>query len=93
MTLKIERLPGKRGIRLRLSGELRSEQIDDVRIEIESAGPRVSLDLAGVDLVDVDAVRFLNTCVAQDVELANCSGYIREWMFQERARGKNSEGS
>jgi hypothetical protein len=93
MTLKIERFSEKRGTRIRLSGELRSEQIDDVRTEIASGGPRVTLDLGEVDLVDIDAVRFLNACEAQDVELVNCSAYIREWMFQERTRGKNSEGS
>jgi hypothetical protein len=93
MTLKIERFSEKRGTRIRLSGELRSEQIDDVRTEIESDGPRTTLDLGEVDLVDIDAVRFLNACEAQDVELVNCSAYIREWMFQERARGKNSKRS
>jgi hypothetical protein len=92
MTLKIERRSGKHGIRIRLSGELRSEQIDDVRSEIEGGGgPRVTLDLGELDLVDIDAVRFLSACEAQDVVLVNCSAYIREWMFQERVRGMNSE--
>jgi len=91
MTLKIGRLAGNRGTRIRLSGELRSEQLDSVRAEIERGDPRVTLDLDEVDLVDIDAVRFLNACEAQDVEVVNCSPYIREWMFQERAREKNSE--
>jgi anti-anti-sigma regulatory factor len=90
MMLKIERLSGKRGTRIRLSGELRSAHLDDVRAEIERGDPRVTLDLDEVDLVDIDAVRFLNACEAQDVEVVNCSAYIREWMFQERAREKNS---
>jgi len=90
MTLKIGRLAGNRGTRIRLSGELRSEQLDSVRAEIERGDPRVTLDLDEVDLVDIDAVRFLNACEAQDVEVVNCSPYIREWMFQERAREKNS---
>ena len=93
MTLKIERFSWKRGTRIRLSGELRSEQLDDVHAEIERGGPRVTLDLDEVDLVDIDAVRFLNTCEAKDVEVVNCSAYIREWMFQERARERNSERS
>jgi hypothetical protein len=93
MTLKIERRSGKHGIRIRLSGELRSEQIDDVQSEIESGGPRVTLDLGELDLLDIDAVRFLNACEAQHVVLVNCSAYIREWMFQERASGMNSEES
>lgn len=51
------------------------------------------MDLDEVDLVDIDAVRFLNSCEAQDVEVVNCSAYIREWMFQEHARERNSERS
>jgi len=91
MTLKIEGFSGNRGTRIRLSGELRSEQLDSVRAEIERGDPRVTLDLDEVDLVDIDAVRFLNACEAQDVEVVNCSPYIREWMFQERARQNKSE--
>jgi hypothetical protein len=84
MTLKIERLSRKRGTRIRLSGELRSEQLDDVRAEIEHGGPRVTLDLDEVNLVDIDAVRFLRTCEAGGIKVVNCSAYIREWMNQER---------
>ena len=84
MTLKIERLSRKRGTRIRLSGELRSEQLDDVRAEIEHGGPRVTLDLDEVNLVDIDAVRFLRTCEAGGIKVVNCSAYIREWMSQER---------
>jgi hypothetical protein len=84
MTLKIERISGKRRTRIRLSGELRSEDLDQVRAEIERGGPQVALDLEEVDLADVDAIRFLNACEADGVEVLNCSPYIREWMFQER---------
>ena len=90
MTLKIERLSGKHGSRIRLHGELRSEHLDEIRAEIERGRQRVTLDLGEVDLVDIDAVRFLNACVAQGVEVVNCSRYIREWMSQEQASEKNS---
>ena len=59
MTLKIERISSKRRIRLRLSGEFRSDRLDQVRAEINRGGP-VALDLEEVALVDVEAVRFLN---------------------------------
>ena len=62
MTLKIERICGKRRTRIRLSGELRSEHLDQVTAEIERDGPRITLDLEEVDLVDVEGVRFLNAC-------------------------------
>jgi hypothetical protein len=57
MTLKIERMSGKRGTRIRLSGTFRSEHCDQVKAEIERGGPRIALDLEEVDLVDVEGVR------------------------------------
>jgi len=60
MTLKIERLSDKRGTPIRLSGEFRSEHLDQVKAEIERGGPRADLDLQELDLVDVESVRFLN---------------------------------
>ena len=88
MTLKIERICGKRRTRIRLSGELRSEHLDQVKAEIERGGPRIALDLEEVDLVDVEGVRFLNTCEADGVSVLHCSPYIREWMSRERGQPK-----
>ena len=84
MTLRMEHFSMKRGTRIRLSGELRNEQLNNLRAEIESVGPQVTLDLDELNLVDIDAVRFLNACDAQGVKLVNCSLYIREWMYRER---------
>jgi hypothetical protein len=91
MTLKIQRLAGKYGTRILLSGELRCEQLEDVEAEIRRDGQQVILDLEEVDLVDIHAVRFLNACESQSVRVINCAPYIREWMFQERASEHNSE--
>ena len=88
MTLKIERISGKRRTRIRLSGAFQSEHLDQVKAEIESGGPRVALDLEEVDLVDVEGVRFLNACEAEGISVLYCSPYIREWMFRERGRPK-----
>jgi len=88
MTLRIERIPGKRRTRIRLSGAFRSEHFDQVKAEIERGGPRVALDLHEVDLVDVDAIRFLNECEAEGIQVMNCSPYIREWMLRERGGPK-----
>ena len=88
MTLKIERICGKRRTRIRLSGELRSEHLDQVAAEIERGGPRITLDLEEVDLVDVEGVRFLNACEAEGFSVLHCSPYIREWMLRERGRPK-----
>jgi hypothetical protein len=87
MTLKIERISGERRTRIRLSGEFRSDQLDQVMAEIERGGP-VALDLEEVDLVDVESVRFLNAREAEGISVLHCSPYIREWMLRERARKK-----
>jgi hypothetical protein len=46
------------------------------------------LDLEEVDLVDIDAVRFLNGFESMGVSILHCSPYIREWMVRERGRPK-----
>jgi hypothetical protein len=88
MTLKIERIPGNGKTRIRLSGEFRSEHVDQVKTEIDRGGPRLALDLEEVDLVDVEGIRFLNACEAEGILALHCSPYIREWMFRERSRPK-----
>jgi hypothetical protein len=82
--LKIERISGGRGARIRLSGQLRSEHLGQLKSEIERGGPNVGLDLEEVDLVDVDGVRFLNACESAGISVFQCSAYIREWMLRER---------
>jgi hypothetical protein len=84
MVLRIERISDKRRTQIRLSGELRAEQLDQLKVEIERAGPRVALDLEEVYLVDIEAVRFLNACVAHGFRVLHGSPYIKEWMFRER---------
>jgi hypothetical protein len=84
MTLKIKPVAGKREIRICLSGQLRSEHLDQLKSEIERGGPSVTLDLEELELVDVEGVRFLNACESAGVSILHCSPYIREWMLQER---------
>ena len=68
MILKIELIEG----RIRLSGEFRSEHVDQVKTEIERGGPRLALDLEEVDLVDVEGIRFLNACEAEGILALHC---------------------
>ncbi len=82
MTLRIDRV----GERVRLSGEFRSEQMSQVKAEVDQCGSRSVLDLEEVDLVDVEAIHFLNSCEARGVSMLNLSAYIRAWMVQERGR-------
>jgi len=88
MTLKIRQVSGEREIRICLSGQLRSEHLDQLKSEVERGGPRVTLDLEELDLVDIEGVRFLNACESAGVSVLRCSPYIREWMLQERGRTK-----
>ena len=83
MTLKIVRIREKGKTRIRLSGELRIADLEDVRAEIARVAPPVTLDLEEVDLVDIHGIRWLNACQAQGVRVEHCAPYIREWMFQE----------
>jgi hypothetical protein len=85
MTLKIDRFR----TRVRLSGELRSEDLDQVKAEIDCCGTSVILDIEEVDLVDVESVRFLNACEANGVPVEHCSPYIKAWMFREREGQSN----
>jgi len=89
MTLKIKRIAGKRKTRIRLSGQLRSEHLDQLKCEVERGGPRVTLDLEELDLLDIEGVRFLNACESAGVSILHCSPYIREWMLQERSQPKD----
>ena len=84
MTLKIRQVADKHGRRICLSGQLRSEQLHQLKSEVERGGPRVTLDLEELDLVDIEGVRFLNACESAGVSILHCSPYIREWMLQER---------
>ena len=88
MTLKIRRVAGEREIRVCLSGQLRSEHLDQLKSEVERGGPRVTLDLEELDLVDIEGVHFLNACESAGVSILHCSPYIREWMLRERGRPK-----
>ncbi len=82
--LKIDRISGSRGAGIRLSGQLRSEHLEQLKSEIEHGGPNIELDLGEVDLVDVEGVRFLNACESAGIVVVHCSGYVREWMLRER---------
>jgi hypothetical protein len=93
MTLRIERISGKRSTRIRLSGKLQAEQLDQLRAEIERPGPRVILDLEEVDIVDVEAVRFLNACKAEGISVLRCSPYVKEWMFRERTKKRPTKNA
>ena len=79
MTLRIE---GNNG-RIRLSGDFRLGDLDQVRTEVERCESPVVLDLEELVRIDLEGVRFLNSCEAKGISVLHCPRYIREWMFQE----------
>jgi hypothetical protein len=85
MTLRIERVRA----RIWLSGNFRSEHVDQVKAEIEFCESPVVLDLEELNLVDVEGVRFLNACEGKGISVLHCSPYIREWMLRERSRSES----
>ena len=82
MTLRIERARA----RIRLSGKFRCEHLDQVKAEIELCESPAVVDLEELDLIDVEAVRFLNACEAKGISILHCAPYIRKWMLRERSR-------
>ena len=84
MTLKIEKYSDEYGTTLRLIGRMRAEHLPELEKQIRESESKIALDLEELNLVDVEAVRFLGTCEAQGVKLLNCSPYIRDWIGKER---------
>ena len=68
---------------LRLIGRVRSDNIEELRRQIQDGSAAV-LDLAEVDLVDLQSIHFLRDCQDRNIELRNCAPYILEWIRRER---------
>jgi hypothetical protein len=63
---------------------MRAEHLSDLEKQIRESESRIALDLEELDLIDVEAVRFLGICEKRGVTLLNCSPYIRHWIGKER---------
>jgi hypothetical protein len=56
-------------------------------IKSEAKDLPVVLDIKDLTLVGDDAVTFLERCEADNITLANCPAYIREWISRKRSGG------
>ena len=83
MTLKIEKYSDEYGTRIRLIGRMQAEHLAELETLIKESGSKIVLDLEELNLVDVEAVRFLGSCEVAGVTLVNCSPYIRDWIGKE----------
>jgi hypothetical protein len=86
MVLKIERSEHAGQRVLRLSGQVKADELNQVRAEIGALDIKTSLDLGEVALVDIEAARFLADCELKGVILLHCPLYIREWINREGKR-------
>ena len=84
MTLKIEKYADGDSTTIRLIGRMQTEHLEELEKQIRESGPVLILDLDEVTFVDVEIVRFLETCEARGATLLNCSPYIRDWIGKER---------
>jgi hypothetical protein len=84
MTLKIEKSFDPYSTTIRLIGRMRAEHLPELEKQMGESESKIVLDLEELNLVDVEAVRFLGMCEAQGVTLLNCSPYIRDWIGKER---------
>jgi hypothetical protein len=73
-----------------LSGRMQTEDIEQFQqlLIVETPGQPVMFDLRDVTLVNQDAVTFLADCEAKGIRLESCPLHIRNWIDQEKRRGK-----
>jgi hypothetical protein len=84
VTFKIEKNRDRHSTTIRLIGRMRAEHLSELEKQIRESESKIVLDLEELDLVDVEAVRFLGVCETQGVALLNCPPYIRDWIGKER---------
>ena len=84
VTFKIEKHRDRHTTTIRLIGRMRAEDLTELEKQIRESELKIVLDLEELDLIDVEAVRFLGMCETQGVTLLNCSAYIRDWIGKER---------
>jgi anti-anti-sigma regulatory factor len=84
VTFKIEKHRDRHGTTIRLIGRMRADHLSELEKQISESESKIALDLEELNLVDVEAVRFLGMCETQGVTLLNCSPYIRDWIDKER---------
>ncbi|HEY0468064.1 MAG TPA: hypothetical protein VGC79_27885 [Polyangiaceae bacterium] len=83
MIWRIDRTSTERGSVLCISGRIAAEDLQAIRSVLEPPLV-VAIELADVDLVDREAVKFLARAEDEGIELRNCPTYIREWITKER---------
>ncbi len=84
---RLERSSDAERSTIRLIGRVRSEHLGEIQNQLAGCGPRVTLDLEDVTVVDVGVVRFLGQCEREGIGLLHCPPYVREWISREGVKG------
>ena len=91
MVLRIEPDPNDSPTLLKLVGRIASPDVQELKALISEMPNPVALDLQEVELVDLDAVRYLAAVERGGLELRNLPPYVRAWVLLERERLGDSE--
>lgn len=91
MVLRIEPAPNGSPTLLKLVGRIASPDVQQLKALIAEMPDPVALDLQEVDLVDLDAVRYLAAVERGGLELRNLPPYVRAWVRLETERLDDSE--
>lgn len=86
MTLRIERERKDERTELRIIGQIRAEDLDHLKLQMELSEPEIRLDLDEVTIVDAAVIQFLGQCEEGGTRLQNCPLYVREWIKRWRER-------
>ena len=86
MVLKVESVSDGSNTVLRLSGRIETEDVQDLKTQIDGRTRGLVLDLEHVRLVDLDAVHFLAVCETKGIKLQHCPLYVRQWIVSEKPR-------
>ena len=68
-------------VTLLLEGQFIGEAVDELELSCERAlvnGQRLTLDLAGVSIIDRKGVAFFHRLATSNVSIVNCSGFVAE---------------
>ena len=85
MVLKIEQTSSNPQRVLKLAGQIGSDDVQMLKACIDD-DELLALDLSQVQLVNLDAVRFLAALEKRGVELRDCGPHVRAWITAEKPR-------
>jgi hypothetical protein len=87
IVLRIQRHAVGEMVILILSGRIEAQHIPELQALIDAESEGISLDLGEVNLVDLEAVRFLRRSEAKGIRIDRWPAYVREWILRDKSDG------